>query len=545
MDSELIEKLQSVENTDVSEAISTFRELPISDLKEYVPQLFKVLNKNVQEMTKLHCVTNIAKVLSSDPTEVDNYIGSIKESIQSLLEENLSDDGLLGSAVIQLLQPVIPKFQTNSQLLSEWLDLLFELVKEDGSVKHSAYGPIVTAAMQQPIVLKDHVPKIFEAIEGGFSQLSSSLYSLYSYNPSEYERRIDLLLNLYKTDITYQSMYLMVLNEIAKKKPSLLAKHVSDFSSGLNNPSLAASVVMLYNEVASYDASVFLPYIDSLFQAVQYNQNLIYQVPNILGLVGRLNTTIGVKILDQLFKLFSMGNDMAKGMILSEIRNVGEQDKSLLDQYISQIESLESSPQELIRDQAISIMNFYRGIDVRSLASKIEEQNEKIKNAAKSVDDLMEYVDENITELKEFIAEIAKKIPTPRTFSTEGKIRKTLILHFVCDKEGERCIFPSSRTFTTETKDWSKWLKIAFSGIKLGKSLIIPAAIGDAGKAVKDAYDAYKEKYDKDFLAYISEPFLTSSEQDNLVHQLRNAKYFDVFHYNAQAAGWYCTMCNL
>ena len=56
---------------------------------------------------------------------------------------------------------------------------------------------------------------------------------------------------------------------------------------------------------------------------------------------------------------------------------------------------------------------------------------------------------------------------------------------------------------------------------------------------------AYREKDDKDYLAYISQPFLTSEEQDHLVEQLRNAKYFDVFQYDAQEAGWNCTMCNM
>ncbi|MHA2028988.1 MAG: hypothetical protein ACW99Q_06330, partial [Candidatus Kariarchaeaceae archaeon] len=205
----------------------------------------------------------------------------------------------------------------------------------------------------------------------------------------------------------------------------------------------------------------------------------------------------------------------------------------------------EEDPEENVRAIARQIVDYYEGKDVRSLAASIDDMNEKVKNAAKSTEELLAYVDDNIDMLKNFIADIAKKLPVPKTFSTEGRIRKTIILHFVCDKETDRCIFPESRSFTTESKDWNKWLKIAFSGIKIGKSIIMPANIGDAGKAVKQAYDDYKTADDKDFLSYLSEPFLTSSEQDNLIEQLREAKFFDVFHYDAQGANWNCTICNL
>jgi hypothetical protein len=82
------------------------------------------------------------------------------------------------------------------------------------------------------------------------------------------------------------------------------------------------------------------------------------------------------------------------------------------------------------------------------------------------------------------------------------------------------------------------------SAVRIGKSIIFPIESGDAVDAVREAYDAYKDKNDKDFLAYISEPFLTSKEQDNLVNQLRDAQFFDVFNYIVETADWACIMCH-
>ncbi len=545
MDSSILENLYSDTSSVRNELYAKLNECLITDLEKLIPDLFTVINKDGDELMKFQVAGIISRAFQELPALVDQYMDNIKSTLKYLSTQDLSDEHVLGSAAIHLFQHVLPKFQLSPPLLESWLDLLFELINVDGSLKYSASTPIVTVAMQQPVMLKDYVENIFDAIDNGFDSLSSSLYSLYNYNPQSFESRVEYFINKYQTDLSYQSIYLMVLGEIAKKKAELIAPHIDIFKQGLHNPSLASSIVILYTEIASYDANYIVPVIEDLLSATKYNQNLIYQVPNILGLIGRISVDKATEILEHLFTMLNDANDVSKGMILSEIRNLGEMDKKLLDKYIAIIEGFEDNPQEIIRDQAKMIMNFYRGIDVRSLANKIEDQNEKIRNAVKSVEDLEKYVDDNISELKEFIAEIAKKIPTPRSLSTEGRIRKTIILHFVCDKEGDRCIFPEDRDFTTETKDWSKWLKIAFAGINLGKSIIYPAAIGSAGKAVKQAYDAYKTKEDKDFLAYISQPFLTSEEQDNLVNQLRDAKFFDVFHYNAQNAGWICTMCNL
>ena len=62
--------------------------------------------------------------------------------------------------------------------------------------------------------------------------------------------------------------------------------------------------------------------------------------------------------------------------------------------------------------------------------------------------------------------------------------------------------------------------------------------------SVRQAYDLYKTGEEKDFLSYISEPFLTSNEQDKLITQLREARFFDVFNYDPQTAEWACLMCN-
>ena len=208
------------------------------------------------------------------------------------------------------------------------------------------------------------------------------------------------------------------------------------------------------------------------------------------------------------------------------------------------IKKCANDPQKYVRDQANTIIDFYEGRDLRTLAFQIEQQNKLIREAALTVGSLKEYVDQNVEMLKYFIADVVKKLPVPVKFATEGRIRKTIHLHFTCGLKHERCLYPEDRPFITESKDWNKWLKIAMSAVRIGRAIIFPIESDDAVDAVREAYEAYKDKDDKDFLAYIGEPFLTSTEQDNLVNQLREARFFDVFNYVPETGEWACLMCN-
>jgi hypothetical protein len=530
-------------------AAQNISQLPTTDINAFtqkVPEFLGYLEKTDDDFVAMQIANAISTANTMDPNIKTSYTTNILQTLDKVSENrDLSDDDMWGSTGVILFTTVSDQFQTNTALTKEWLPLLIKLSGKSGSIKFSASAPITHAAMQTPNVLADNVGDIFKLIKGGFTSVISSLMNLYKFDPQVFEDNLEYLLHLYQTDMQWQSITLTVLGEIAKKKPELFSPHIKLFETGLNSPAQAVQIAMMLVEVARVNPHAVYTLLPAMQQAAKFNDNLLYQVPNILGFIGQTSDEKAREMLIILDSFLAEANDHQKIMILSEFRNLGEMKKEFLDPYIERIKSFESDPEEDVRAQARMIVDFYEGKDVRALAASIEDMNERVKQAAKSTEELMKYVDENISMIKDFIADIAKKLPIPQTFSTEGRIRKTIILHFVCDKESDRCLFPQDRSFTTETKDWNKWLKIAFSGIKIGKSVIMPANIGDAGKAVKQAYEAYKTQNDKDFLSYMSEPFLTSFEQDNLINQLREAKYFDVFHYDPQEAYWNCTMCNL
>lgn len=56
--------------------------------------------------------------------------------------------------------------------------------------------------------------------------------------------------------------------------------------------------------------------------------------------------------------------------------------------------------------------------------------------------------------------------------------------------------------------------------------------------AIQEMYNGYKTKDDKDFTTFISQPFLTSAEQDKLINQLRDGDFFSKMEYDAQLGNW-------
>jgi hypothetical protein len=142
-----------------------------------------------------------------------------------------------------------------------------------------------------------------------------------------------------------------------------------------------------------------------------------------------------------------------------------------------------------------------------------------------------------MADMKDFLAEVVKKLPKPKRLEVVGTLRKTLVLHFECVHSGYE--------YGVTSTEWSKWLKMGFSLVKAGQAIIDigmgnPLGILKKGvECVQEIYSAYKNEDDDEFNTYITNPFLTSAEQDQLLDKLRGQGFFDIFDYDNQLAGWF------
>ena len=147
-------------------------------------------------------------------------------------------------------------------------------------------------------------------------------------------------------------------------------------------------------------------------------------------------------------------------------------------------------------------------------------------------------LDGRVAEIKEFVGEIVKALPRPARIECSSKLlgmRKVVRLEFVCPR--------TAHALAIESREWSLWLKFAYSLAKTGFHVLtgdLVTAVKDAMKLVKGAYDAYRER-ERDARAFddlMRQPFLLAAERDKLIEGLRKNGFFDEFEYDAQAGAW-------
>jgi hypothetical protein len=516
-------------------------------IEPIIPDLLTNIKQSADDMVTMQIAHACMLVCEKVPGTAKKYHASIMGALEFLSSREMSEDDsetLINAAASHLFTTQIEVHLENSQILERSFPLIFKYLKKKGAARWPAYRIVTSVSFENPKLLENYTGEVIDLVVQGSKELSAALMHLYKIRPDEFDNRLDKLVNLYQTDKGSRSLLLSVFTEMSRNNPELLVPHLELFVGGLKSPAYAGMGAIILSEVARFNPSAVYPHLNELKQSLDHVDALKFTVPQLLGLIGRLSEDVAREILPFLAEMLEDPDQNVAIMVLSEFRNLGQMNRELLEPYMDLIRKLADDPQQHVRDQANLIIDIMEGRDLRSLAAQIEEQNAMLKEAALTVDSLKEYVDKNVAMLKTFIADVVKKLPIPIRFSTEGRVRKTLQLHYVCGIQTERCLYPLERPFVTETKEWNKWLKIAMSAVSIGKAVIFPFETSDAVDSVRQAYNLYKTGEEKDFLSYIGEPFLTSSEQDKLIIQLRDARFFDVFTYEPQTAEWTCLMCN-
>jgi len=173
--------------------------------------------------------------------------------------------------------------------------------------------------------------------------------------------------------------------------------------------------------------------------------------------------------------------------------------------------------------------------------------NAELRKTNMNMDDLKSCMDDNICQIKDFIAQIGKKLPVPKEVIVERKllVRKQFKLLFVCEGKREGCLHSPSNPFEITIGKWARWLKLSLLSVKLGVTTFktVTGDISSPIDTIKDIYKELKTGKDPDFLSFASQLFLTSEERDMLITELREQEFFKHFDYNPQQAFWICESC--
>eukprot|EP01138_Halocafeteria_seosinensis_P014884 gb/GECG01015194.1/.p1 GENE.gb/GECG01015194.1/~~gb/GECG01015194.1/.p1 ORF type:complete len:940 (+),score=149.70 gb/GECG01015194.1/:1-2820(+) len=170
---------------------------------------------------------------------------------------------------------------------------------------------------------------------------------------------------------------------------------------------------------------------------------------------------------------------------------------------------------------------------VNKLELLAKEHDRRLESVEESVEKIEEELANRTEEIKEFIADVTKKLPVPVSVEARGKIRKRIRLRFCCAAG-------TKPDFILESVHWTKWLRVVASALNTGKSIFVGDIAGTVG-GLLECFKALKRK-DTDrsvkFENLVKQPFLTSVEQDELIEGLRSQGFFEEFEYDANSASW-------
>lgn len=363
-----------------------------------------------------------------------------------------------------------------------------------------------------------------------------SMPALYTNSPQAVHENLDLFFA--QQYMMYSSVYMRV----AQSHPEALLGYVDQLVDQLQaTPAVGTVTIMTLEGIASHHPDAIHKHMEVILSRSKGMAHAGAVVAKLLGRLAKASApSAPEEVLEQLVLLFA--DATAGPSVMAEISNVMK--------LLPDLTALHRLLPAIAKHKAVSevaftaIEDFAAGRSLETLTNRVDEldakifeMNGKISQTCANMADVIAYVDANMADMKDFLAEVVKKLPNPKRLEVVGTVRKTLILHFECCRTGYE--------YPIISHEWSKWLKMGFSLVKAGQAVIElgignPLGILTKGvECVQEIYGAYKTSDDDEFNTYITNPFLTSTEQDQLLEKLRAQNFFEVFAYDAQLGGWY------
>ncbi|XP_067658880.1 ventricular zone-expressed PH domain-containing protein homolog 1-like [Haliotis asinina] len=173
-------------------------------------------------------------------------------------------------------------------------------------------------------------------------------------------------------------------------------------------------------------------------------------------------------------------------------------------------------------------------------ASTLTGQNQSFEPTH---DGVQQFCEKHLSKIKNFISSLKARIPLPTKCSVVNGRRRYLRLHFQCCSQSEQCLYFSSY-FTLNTRLPKTWIHLMFLSVQAQSS----SALSQRDTNVSDlkrCWDALKgERGNSSFLTLMTSTFPAQKDQDALLHELHEERYFDVFELSVSQENWACFMCN-
>lgn len=157
-------------------------------------------------------------------------------------------------------------------------------------------------------------------------------------------------------------------------------------------------------------------------------------------------------------------------------------------------------------------------------------------------DAVQHFCEKHLDKIKAYMQKIFVKIPLPvKCTIEERKAKKHAKLHFACQGKGQHCLY-NKTLFVMKTRNPRIWIHLMFLALQARASSALSTREASVG-SLKNCWDTLKAD-NKTFLTLVTSAFPSAKDNDMLINELRNYRFFDVFEYNGPKNIWGCFLCN-
>uniref|UniRef100_T1ISD9 PH domain-containing protein n=1 Tax=Strigamia maritima TaxID=126957 RepID=T1ISD9_STRMM len=157
-------------------------------------------------------------------------------------------------------------------------------------------------------------------------------------------------------------------------------------------------------------------------------------------------------------------------------------------------------------------------------------------------DAVQHFCEKHLDKIKAYMQKIFVKLPLPvKCTIEERKSKKHAKLHFACQGRGTHCLY--NRTFfMMKTRNPRIWIHLMFLALQARSSNALSTR-EQSVSSLKTCWDILKAD-NRNFLTLVTSVFPSAKDQEWLISELRDERFFDVFEYNGPLTQWGCFLCN-
>uniref|UniRef100_A0A5S6QFL5 PH domain-containing protein n=1 Tax=Trichuris muris TaxID=70415 RepID=A0A5S6QFL5_TRIMR len=160
-------------------------------------------------------------------------------------------------------------------------------------------------------------------------------------------------------------------------------------------------------------------------------------------------------------------------------------------------------------------------------------------------DAVQQFCEKHKSKIHEYINAIGAKYPIPCLCTVEEIGRRQCVrVHFCCQEKGTYCL-RRENLFNFKTKRPHLWIHLMFLHLQVQSQCPLGQQ-EEAVRKLKFCWDYLPSRVTKSlsFTALVTSAFPNAKEQLELQKELQNARYYDLFAFNALKNQWCCFACN-